>query len=225
MASRLESKVLERLDGSVLVTDPFPFVYADNFFPEDYYKRVESIFPTDEYLTPINSKEYKTLDTQVDNRLTLSIYSRMNGYGDIDNYPYRRECIAMRRWFRDFLIPALANKLQIQLPEVWDDDTRFVLDLPGYIKRPHTDIPQKIFSVLIYMSNSSSGTTILRPKQSGFSDDYGYDHRFDEFETVFDPPFKPNSLIALARTDTSFHCVKKLGPGEYRKAIHINIRT
>jgi hypothetical protein len=149
----------------------------------------------------------------------------MNGYGDIDNYPYRRECIAMRRWFRDFLIPALANKLQIQLPEVWDDDTRFVLDLPGYIKRPHTDIPQKIFSVLIYMSNSSSGTTILRPKQSGFSDDYGYDHRFDEFETVFDPPFKPNSLIALARTDTSFHCVKKLGPGEYRKAIHINIRT
>ena len=74
------------------------------------------------------------------------------------------------------------------------------------------------------MSDSKCGTTILRPKRAGFCDPHGIDHRYDQFEEVFDPPFIPNALIAFQRTDTSFHCVKKVAEGEYRKAIHINIR-
>lgn len=225
MAKRLNEFVGRQIDGLVLNTNPFPFLYCENFFPQDYYKRIESIFPTDQYLTPINSKSYQTLDVLVESRYTLSIFNRVNCYDDIKGYPFEQQAIELRKWFRDFLVPSFANKLNIQLPEVWDDDTRFVLDLPGYFKRPHTDVPQKLFSILIYMSDSACGTTLLKPKQEGFSDDNGYDHKYGEFEEVFNPPFKPNSIIAFPRTDTSFHCVKKLNEGEYRRAIHINIRS
>ena len=225
MAKKLNEFIGRRIDGLVVNTNPFPFLYCQNFFPQDFYDKMDSIFPTYQHLTPINSKSYQTLDLPVKSRYTLSIFNRGNCYDDLKGYPFERQAIQMRLWFKEFLIPSLANKLSIQLPEVWDDDTRFVLDLPGYVKRPHTDVPQKIFSILIYMSDSACGTTLLKPKQDGFSDDYGYDHRFDQFEEVFDPPFKPNSIIAFPRTDISFHCVKMLNKGEYRRAIHINIRS
>lgn len=224
MANNLEQYVKAKVDGSVLTTEPFPYLYIQDVFPSDYYSKVDSIFPEPQFLTPINSKEYQAIVTTLNERYTLTIFNRAILYGELDNYPHKSNAIQMRRWFADFLVPLIASKLNIQLPEMWDDDTRFVVDHPGYVKRPHTDIPQKILSILIYMSESRCGTTILKPKHQGFSDDFGYDHRFDEFDEVFDPPFRPNCLLAFPRTDTSFHCVKKIGQGEYRRAIHINIR-
>jgi hypothetical protein len=215
--------VSKKVEGSVLATDPFPYLYINDIFPKPLYDHIESIFPTEEYLTTNNQKSYQTLDFTLKERKTLGIFNRLSGYSDLENYPYATECINLRRWFRDFLIPTIAKKLQVELPTC-DDDTRFVLDLPGYLKRPHTDIPQKIFSILIYMSHSKCGTTILRPKQNGFSDSEGYDHKYAQFEEVFNPAFVPNALLAFPRTNTSFHCVNKLGEGEYRRAIHINIR-
>ncbi len=224
MANNLEQQVQARLDGSVVNTEPFPFLYVEDIFPKNYYYKVDSIFPSKDQMSIIDGKEYKVLDTPLKERMTLTMFNRGILYSELDNYPHKNKCIQMRQWLTNFLVPKVAAKLGIEMPDVWDDDTRFVVDLPGYVKRPHTDIPQKIFSILIYMSESKSGTTILKPKQQGFRDDYGYDHRFDEFEEVFDPPFKPNCLMAFPRTDTSFHCVKKIGRGEYRKAIHINVR-
>lgn len=224
MVDNLEQQVQARLDGSVVITEPFPFLYVEDIFPKNYYDKVNSIFPSKDQMSVIDSKKYKVLDKPLKERMTLTIFNRGSLYSELDNYPHKNKCIQIRQWFVNFLIPRVASKLSIRMPNVWDDDTRFVVDLPGYIKKPHTDIPQKIFSILIYMSESKSGTTILKPKQDGFSDDYGYDHKFEQFEEVFDPPFRPNCLIAFPRTDTSFHCVKKIGRDEYRKAIHINVR-
>lgn len=223
MDERVTQYVKQKIEGSVLVTDPFRCVYINNIFPDDFYKHIESIFPADEYLTTNSQKQYKTLDFVLKERKTLSMFNRMNGYDDLKGFPFVKESVELRRWFAFSLIPIVADKLQIQLGEC-DDDTRYVVDLPGYMKRPHTDVSQKLFSVLIYMSNSKCGTTILRPKERGLTDSRGIDHRYDQFEEVFDPPFVPNTLIAFERSDVSFHCVKKLGPNEYRKAIHINIR-
>lgn len=225
MDDSVNKYVKEKIEGSVLVTDPFPFVYIENIFPEDFYNKVDAIFPSIEQTTHINDKSYQTLNHHVVGRHTLSIYSRMNQYQDIENYPYKDECINLRRWLFGYLTPLLAKKLRVDLlPGKCDDDTRFVIDQEGYFKHPHTDISQKLMSILIYMSHSRQGTTILRPKQEGFRDDFGYDHSYEKFEEAFNPPFVPNALIAFPRTDTSFHCVKKLGPDEYRRSIHINIR-
>lgn len=227
MLDNVSKFVDDRLQSTILHTNPFPYLYISDFFPDDFYSKLEFIFPDKKYLTNINDKSFKPLDPRavpVHSRSTLTIFNREVGYTEIEEYPYKEQCIQFRQWAHNYLIPQLALKLQLGLSK-WDDDTRFVLDQPGYEKRPHTDHPQKIFSILIYMSDSACGTTLLKPKQDGFSDDYGYDHKFEQFEEVFDPPFKPNSIIAFPRTDTSFHCVKMLDEGEYRRAIHINIRS
>ena len=227
MLDNVSKFVDDKLQSTILHTNPFPYLYVSDFFPDDFYSKLECIFPDKKYLTNINDKSFKPLDPKavpVHSRSTLTIFNREVGYTEIEGYPHKQQCIEFREWVSNFLVLKLAAKLQLNESN-WDDDTRFVLDQSGYEKRPHTDHPKKVFSVLIYMSESKCGTTLLKPKQLGFSDDYGYDHRFDQFDEVFNAPFKPNTLIAFARTDTSFHCVRKLGQDEYRKAIHINIRN
>jgi hypothetical protein len=79
MDDRINKYVREKVEGSVLVTDPFPYLYINDIFPEDFYKHIESIFPSDEYVTTNNKKSYKTLDFVLKERKTLGIFSRMVG--------------------------------------------------------------------------------------------------------------------------------------------------
>lgn len=220
----LEEFIRNKVEGSVVATEPFPFLYIQDFFPKDYYRKLESIFPEDKYLTSINDKKYKPLDTVIVGRKTLTIFNSDITYQELEGYPFAKEARAFRKWSRDFLVPLIAYKLNVPMATSSWDDTRFVVDTEGYVKHPHTDNPQKLFSILIYMSNSKCGTTIVKPKDPDFKDSYGNDHKFGQFDMAFDPPFVPNALIAFPRTDTSFHCVRRLESGEYRRAIHINIR-
>lgn len=225
MVEGVSNFIESKINGSVVNTDPFPFLYVENIFPEEYYNYINSLFPKFDELEDILSKPYKPVISDIESRYTLSMYSRETKYKEIQLKPFFQERVKLREFLYTDLVNFVANKLNINLPNFWDDDTRFVLDLSGYQKRPHTDHPKKVLSILIYMSESKCGTTLLKPKDSEFSDNYGSDHNYNQFIEVFDPPFKPNTLIAFPRTDKSFHCVKKLGQGEYRKAIHINIRT
>lgn len=225
MAENLKQYISNKVEGSVLATEPFPFLYIQDFFPEDFYVKLKQIFPTDNLLSNINDKKIKPLSLDIQGRSTLSIFSRETKYSEIAGFEFQEQAIQFRCFCRDFLVPLVASKINVQLPLHWDDDTRFVLDTFGYLKRPHTDHPGKLFSILIYMSDSNCGTTILKPKVAGFEDSYGYDHKYDMFEELYNPPFVPNALLAFPRTNNSFHCVKRLGKDEYRQAIHINIRA
>lgn len=223
MDDSINQHVIQKLEGSVLVTDPFPYFYVADIFPDSFYSYVNQLFPEEYYLTSNDEKTYKALAISLKERKTLAIFNKFIKYSEISSYPYANECIKLREWFYSFLIPAVATKLSVNL-DLYDDDTRFVVDYEGYVKRPHTDVPNKLFSILLYMSNSRRGTTVLRPKKDGFTDDFGYDHQFHQFDEVYTAPFVPNALFAFKRTDTSFHSVRRLESGEYRKAIHINVR-
>ena len=225
MAEKLKQYLETKIEGSVVTTEPFPFLYIQDFFPEDFYQKLNSIYPSESLFTSLNDKLIKPLSIEIQGRSSVAIFSRETQYTELQNYKFRSHAIEFRKFCCDFLIPLLANKLNVSLPERYDDDTRFVLDREGYIKRPHTDHPSKVFSILVYMSHSKCGTTILKPNQEGFRDDYGYDHNFGDFQEVFDPPFQPNCLLAFERTDTSFHCVKRVTLGESRRAIHITVRS
>lgn len=225
MFDDVKQSVTDKVQQAKLNKDPFPYLYIQDFFPADFYTQLDSLFPTQSQLTSITNKAFKPVSNPVQGRSTLTIFNREVEYKEMEGYPYSKQSIEFRLFVNSFLVPLIASKLEIQLPTRWDDDTRFVLDQMGYVKHPHTDHPMKTFSILIYMSNSLSGTSILRPKQLGFMDDYGNDHPFRKFDEVFNPPFVPNALLAFPRTNTSFHSVTRLRRAdEYRKAIHINVR-
>lgn len=224
MVEHLAAHVTNKLNSSSIIDEPFPFLYIKDFFSESFYERLNTIYPPESQFTSLNDKKIKPLSFPHDDRFSVVIYNRESGYSELDGYKFADEAVQFRRFCRDFLIPIIAKKLNVAMPGKWDDDTRFILDKQGYKKHPHTDHPGKIFSILIYMSHSSNGTTILKPKKEGYIDSYGYDHKYGEFNEVYDLPFVPNSMLAFERTDRSFHCVKITRPGEIRRAIHITAR-
>lgn len=223
MAEDIKQYIVDKVEGSVTNTDPFPFLYIQDFFPTNFYNQLEKTFPSTSQLMDIIDKPYKPVTGNVTNRSTFSIYNRQIGYQEIKNYEHKQQCIDFRLLVHTVLIPSISNKLQITLPPDWHDDVRFVYDTGGYHKYPHTDHPKKIMSILIYMSYSRCGTVIVKPKQRDFSDSEGDHYPFENFDQIFDPPFIPNALIAFPRTNTSFHCVDNLDIDEQRKSIQISV--
>lgn len=224
MAESLKQYVKNKVEGSVVQTDPFSFLYIPNFFPDSFYQQLELVFPIEHQLTGIGDKPHRIVTGRVPGRSTLDIF-HMNpvvGYKQIENYPHKKFCIDFQLLASNFLVPLIADKLKISLPECRTDDMRFVLDQEGYFKQPHTDHPKKTMSILIYMSYSSVGTSIFKPKQLAKFDSQGVNHPFNDFVEAFQAPFVPNALLAFERTDTSFHGVKLLNNNEQRKSIQIS---
>lgn len=84
----------------------------------------------------------------------------------------------------------------------------FYRDLPGYRISEHTDAPFKIATMQFYFPKDESqihlGTSF-------------HERRGSEFHLLKTNPFKPNSAYAFARTDSSWHSVKQIGPNESQR--------
>lgn len=85
--------------------------------------------------------------------------------------------------------------------------SRLVRDPGGYSLGPHTDDPKKVWAFVYYLMGEN-GTVLFTPKKHGFEHD-GLAHlEFKDFNAVKRFPFKPNSMVGFARTNTSFHGVE-----------------
>lgn len=211
---KLNNYIIQAINGSVLNTDPFPYTYVENIFPQDFYNKVCSLTPSDELLALAGTKP--THKVIVESRYTFPLSDK-----DVDN---SKELMLFFQWAKMFLMPIIGKRLGIE----YDYNTKqlrgaFVKDDVDYLKRPHTDHPTKLFTMLLYMSDSPTGTTILKPKQQEFTDSYGNDHPYKEFDEIITYPFKPNSALLFARTDNSFHCVRKVKDNLPRRALHLHV--
>jgi hypothetical protein len=54
------------------------------------------------------------------------------------------------------------------------------------------------------------GTSLYRPKTPGFTCPNSVHYPFEDFVRVKTAPYKPNSLLAFVRSDSSFHGVEPL---------------
>lgn len=220
----VEKYIIEKLNGSVLVTDPFPYIYIENFLPQDFFDYIVGIMPEDRYLSSFSEKKYVTHVKPIENKILLTIYNSSIKYKELEGVPNRDKIIDLHKWYSTFLKKAVANKLQVSLENERDDDLLYNIDTPGFFKVPHTDTPQKIFSILLYITESKVGTSIHTPKEIGFTDSVGYDLPPSMFNKIFTTTHKPNNMFAFVRTDNSFHSVEKLSSGERRVGLHYAVR-
>jgi hypothetical protein len=88
----------------------------------------------------------------------------------------------------------------------------------GYFLGPHTDLSTKLVVLLIYLppddTHQHLGTSLYRPKKSGFICLDSNHYPFDEFVNVKTAPFRRNSLLAFERSDWSFHGVEPFAEGD-----------
>jgi FkbM family methyltransferase len=178
---------MRRIAGAKLRMEPFPHLYVEDVFLWDFYNRLRESLPVDGWKSLAEAR-------------------------GTEGYPERsvNEAPACVDWMRSGdLRRLLDERFGVKSSS---DELLLLRDRPGYKIPPHTDTPRKVVTMLCYLpadfSKEQHGTSVYRPKESGFTCPDGRHHRFEDFEKVWTAPFKPNSALIFARTDDSFHGVE-----------------
>lgn len=187
---------------------PTPYIFIENVFPEALYKDLLNNLP-DDYVEISKARGVKGYKER------LVSLSESFFWKDIDS-----------KLRTGVVKTALCDKFGITNDYV--DETLLIRDLTGYAIGPHTDSPAKVISALFYLPEDESqieaGTSLYLPKDKDFKCAGGPHHKFEYFDKITTVPFKPNSLFAFLKTDTSFHGVEKYTGEKPRDVLLYDIR-
>lgn len=183
-----------------VVADPFEYVFSRDVFEPGFYAEIIRNLPGDFHYT--NRRYADRAIADVANVACGPITGPF--WLEVLNY------FMSQRWME--IVGTL-------FPSIWRSAVRkpvlrLIRDTEGYQIKPHTDIRAKAVSMLFYLPADDSmdecGTQILKPKSS-MTCDGSKRHEWDSFDTVFTAPFVPNSMLAFARSDVSFHGTLPIG--------------
>ena len=201
--SPAERHLIDRIAAAEIRPEPFPHLYIEDAFPADFYDLLLAGLRPD--------AEYTSLEAARGTR----------------GYPERsvREAPALLRWMRmGSLRWALCRKFGVV---GHDDETLMIRDRPGYRIGPHTDTPAKVVSALFYLAPAPGlwrGTSLYVPRAAGFTCSTGQHYPANEFKRRWTAPGAPNSLLAFARTDRSFHGAERFAGPRVRDLLLYDVR-
>lgn len=217
LENRLKHSLESSLRPAVVESQPSPHFYGQGVFAPDLYQQIRDHLPDSEYYGGVHGrtgnarakKSRLALPFRPDNLALLPDTLR----------PFWTQMTAYFR-SKDFLSLALAAYLPF-IKTVRPDlvghtafDVRFELlrDATAYGIGPHSDNPDKIMTLLFYLSagetSDALGTSFYLPKQEGFRCKTGIHHTSEEFNLYKIYPYAPNAVLSFIRTDTSFHGVE-----------------
>lgn len=190
----LEKYIVKRIKDTSLYVGPFSYLVMDGFFTDNVYRKILENMPTE--FEPIEkSRGTKGYDKRFTAKPTTEFWKNL--YDQL---------------LSGYLRKVILEKFDIEDDPKFKEDLVLIHDLPGYCIPPHTDSTKKIISALIYLPENDDakvdGTSIYKPKRVGFICKKGQHHKFEDFENVYTVPFKPNTALIFARTDSSFHGVE-----------------
>ena len=217
MSSAVEEHVIYQITNAPMREYPYPHIYVENVFPDDFYSALRINWPDSSALVSIG-------DT---GRVSKGHYAErfilpLSPLG-IDKLPENRRSfwVEFGDWFLDsrFLI-AMIDKFDRFVKERFGGevsrygfktDALVVRDHTNYKIGPHTDAPHRLLSMLFYCPDDASrkhlGTSIYTPLDPGFRCKGGAHHPRKQFQKVMTMEYKPNSMFAFFKTDHSFHGV------------------
>jgi hypothetical protein len=214
-----------RLKTAEPISDPYPHYCLDRLFPDDFYQSLLRHLP--------DASAYQNLLKTTTLKLD---HFRFRDQRDLADGWTASLTDALRRFWDDFnawfLGPELAQAVldsfagpmgarfgdRGEWPEV-SVETQLIRHRAGYFLGPHTDLSTKLVVLLIYLppddDHQHLGTSLYRPKKSGFTCPDSSHYPFEDFLNVKTAPYRRNSLLAFERSDRSFHGVEPLGEGDF----------
>ncbi len=232
------SLVAPRVRSTKTIYQPFPHLIVENIFPEELYKCTQKYFPDPSEMHSISEdssrvkkdsyKRRNIFHFNIQNLQKLSepkkvfwasLYQHVSSYGFIEEFLRKFE-------------PWIANNLS-EISDQYNrihliSDAMLVNDQSNYQLGPHTDLPTRLLSILIYLPSfdqPSIGTSLYQPIDPQFNCRTGKHYRSKGFTEVKKIPFKPNTLLAFPRTNQSFHGVETLKIDNLdRKMLMINMQ-
>ena len=223
-----ELHVAYKLANTPILNFPFPHLYIENIFSDDFYSKIqENLLEEKEMTSLANSdtanyglagykdrfvinltKKDEMSKVEKDKQEFLRVFGEMFTKGDFSKL--------LRAKFKRFIDMRFQHVENVS----FYDEVRLFNDKKNYSLGPHTDKPSKAISVLIYLpkddSQKEAGTSIYMPKDPNLLDKklphkhYPHEH----FHKITTMPFVPNSALCFIKTNNSYHGVEELERGD-----------
>lgn len=206
---------------------PYPHLYVESPFPRAFYDRLLALLPED------------------------ACYQEIAATGRVSSGSYpARHVIDFQRRGLSRLPPSQAVFWQALYDELTQPELLKLLfdkfdlhyhgpircsallsrDRHGYAIGPHTDHVAKLITLLFYLPKdrrwSHLGTTLYRPVRPLADDERDQHHPpgSEGFQALYTVPYRPNTLLAFARRDDSFHGVEPItDPDVHRDVFIFNV--
>lgn len=206
---------------------PYPHLYIDSIFPNDFYQKLRKCWPLIESMKCI-ADTGRTTGNLYRERFILPLED--DAIGNLD--------LEVSHFWHDMASWLLGNRFKQEVMKTFESyfPTRFgkmparldctpealiVRDLTNYSISPHTDTPSRLLSLLFYCpqhnTGSHLGTSIYIPKDPGVELDPKLHHSLELFNRISTMEYRPNSLFAFLRTDHSYHGVETITAPEVER--------
>ena len=216
----VHNHVFSRIAAAHIESEPFDHCYVRDVFPDEFYAQLTSQLPGDdryrEYPPPYQAR--LSIDLHEGNAAGLGpFWQRFEAWINSQEF-----LDGMVEKFRS-VIPSTYDYRAAQLKQHAVGDSirigcRTLLnrDYAHFALGPHTDAVNKFITAIFYLPVddrfANFGTSIYRPKESGFSAWKSPHFPHEKFDLVKTFANVPNSVLIFLKTDKSFHGVQ---PGEY----------
>jgi len=223
MSSAVEQQVTYRIANAPLRHYPYPHLYLESVFPEEFYRSLRKNWPDGASLVSLADSGRVTPGAYPD-RFILPFDA-----AQIEKLPQGK-----RDFWRDFgswflgerFLRALLQKFSPDIKRRFGSalsrqsfgvDSLIVRDRVNYKLGPHTDATHKLLALLFYCPDNDGmrhlGTSIYEPLDPDFRCAGGPHYSRDKFIRVATMEYRPNSLFAFFKTDNSFHGVEPITDG------------
>jgi hypothetical protein len=205
---------------------PFPHIYVENVFPEDFYRRLREHLPPKECFRTLKALKRVTGDYP-DTRLVLPLEPER--IAEIAE-PYQSFWQETAAWLLDGQFASLVlSKFRTYLDERFGNargqefmnEAMLVQDYSSYSLPPHTDAPAKVLSFLFYLPGDDTlahlGTSLYLPKDRRHVSEGTMHHKPEYFDRLITMPFVPNALFAFLKTSNAFHGVEPVVERDVRR--------
>lgn len=209
---------------------PFPHLYVENVFPEQFYRDMLAAFPAADQLRPIAQERHLPRD-MYPNRFIVTLgpealaamAERQRAvWARLHDFLLGREFAETLMWkFGDVVSRRFSDMTGL----VFRSEALLVDDRENYALGPHTDNQKKVVTALFYLPDDDDqpelGTTVYVPNDPAFRCAGGPEYAARDFQRVTTMPYRRNALFAFAKTDNSFHGVEAVASLSSRRKLVI----
>jgi hypothetical protein len=236
MFSGVDEHVIYRISNAAVREYPYPHIYVDSVFPEDFYAALRKNWPGAANLVSIGETGRVTKGAYAERHIMPLLQAEVDKLAP-----------EARAFWNDasawLLAPRFINSVVARFGRYVEERFRgnvdeiffhgeslVVRDHTNYRLGPHTDSPDRLVSLLFYCPDDSSmpylGTSLYVPIDNAFRCAGGVHHPRELFRKAATMEYRPNTLFAFVKTDNSFHGVESIrDTGVLRDVLLYDIRV